>query len=136
MFWNISIEDLKESVRKNFKEVRGTRKIIEGLRQKGYKLGLLSNHVKEWVEYCEEKLSYTSLFDVVSYSFEALVCKPDKEAFKIILHKLQSKPKQTLFIDDQPKNIKTAEELGIKSILFESAPQLKNDLYKFGIKIT
>lgn len=124
----------ENSGEKNFEEIEGTRGIIKSLKKR-YKLGLLSVHAKEWVEYCEEKLSYTSLFDVVSYSFEALVCKPDKKAFKIILDKFQTKPEQVLFIDDSPKNIKTAEELGIASILFQSAPQLKKDLKKFGIKM-
>lgn len=133
--WDLSINEMKTAVRKNFEEIEGTREIIKSLKKR-YKLGLLSVHTKEWVEYCEEKISYTSLFDVVSYSFEALVCKPDKKAFKIILDRLHSKPEQALFIDDSPKNIETAKELGLTSILFQSAHQLKNDLNKFGIKIT
>ncbi len=132
--WSLSVDDLKKAVRKNFEEIEGTREIIKKLRKR-YKLGLLSVHTKEWVEYCEKKLKYTSLFDVICYSFETSVRKPDKRAFKIMLNGLKSRPEESLFIDDSPKNIKAAEELGLMSILFQSAPQLKKDLSKFGIKI-
>lgn len=131
--WSLSIDDLKRAVRKNFEEIEGTREIIKKLRKR-YKLGLLSVHTKEWVEYCEKKLKYTSLFDVVCYSFETSVRKPDKKAFKIMLKSLESRPEESIFIDDSPKNIKAAEELGLMSILFQSAPQLKKDLSKLGIK--
>ncbi len=50
--WNIPVDDLKQAVRKNFKEIKGTREIIEQLKKKGYRLGLLSNHAKEWIAYC------------------------------------------------------------------------------------
>lgn len=130
--WSLSVGDLQKAVRKNFEEIEGTRKIIKKLRKK-YKLGLLSVHTKEWVEYCEKKLGYTSLFDVICYSFETSVCKPDKRAFKIMLNSLKSRPEESIFVDDSPKNIRAAEELGLMSILFQSAPQLKKDLSKLGI---
>lgn len=130
--WKFSIDDLKKAVRKNFKEIAGTREIIKKLKKK-YKLGLLSVHAKEWIEYCEKQLKYTSLFDMVSYSFECTVCKPDKEAFKIILDKLQVKPAEALFIDDFPENTQSAKEIGLATILFQSPIQLKNDLAKLGV---
>lgn len=131
--WNISIEDLKESVRKNFKEVRGTRKIIEELRQKGYKLALLSNHVKEWVEYCELTYNYHKLFHKAIYSYKVGISKPNKEIFQILLKKLKVKPEECLFIDDYIKNIESAQELGMRTIHFTSSKKLKKELKEFNI---
>ncbi|MBI2673090.1 hypothetical protein HYX19_02420 [Candidatus Woesearchaeota archaeon] len=45
--WNVEILHLKKAIRNNFCEIKGTRKIIETLKSKGYKLGLLSDHSKE-----------------------------------------------------------------------------------------
>lgn len=131
--WNISVEDLKELVRKNFKEVKGTRKIIENLRQKGYKLALLSNHVKEWVEYSELIFDYHKLFHHTLYSYQLSLIKPDKDIFIALLKKLQVKPQECLFIDDSIKNIEAARELGMKTIQFISAKKLKKELKKFNI---
>ncbi len=76
--WDVTKDVLKLAVRNNFKEIEGTRTIIEQLRKKGYKLGLLSNHAKEWIVFCEEKFDFEKLFDEVLYSFEIKAIKPDK----------------------------------------------------------
>jgi 2-haloacid dehalogenase len=39
-------------------------------------------------------------------------------------------PEQVLFIDDNLRNIKAAEEIGIQSIHFQSAGQLQGELQK------
>lgn len=131
--WNIPITVLKKAVRDNFTEIDGTRDIIKTLQKKGYKLGLLSVHAKEWVDYCEQKYNYHNLFNAVSYSYESLICKPDKKAFAIILRRLKSKADQCLFIDDNIINTNAAEQMGIKSILFKSPAQLRRDLLSLGI---
>lgn len=133
--WNISIKDLKGAIRKNFKEIKGIRDIIEKLKKKGYKLGLLSNHAKEWVEYCETTYKYTHLFHKTLYSYEVKLSKPDKEIFKLILKKLDVKVEECLYIDDYIKNIETAKELGIKTIHFTSVKDLKERLKKLQIKV-
>jgi len=133
--WNISVEDLKELVRKNFKEVKGTRKIIENLRQKDYKLALLSNHVKEWVEYSELIFDYHKLFHHTFYSYQLNLIKPDKDIFLVLLKKLQVKPQECLFIDDSIKNIEAARGLGMKTIQFISAKELRKSLRAFRIRM-
>ena len=40
----------------------------------------------------------------------------------------QAKPETTLFIDDRPRNLVPARDLGINTILFESASQLRSEL--------
>ena len=132
--WNASPATLRSVVRKNFYEIRGTREIIEGLKAKGFRLGLLSVHGKEWIGYCEDKFDYHKLFDSVEYSFEAGVCKPDRKAYERILRKLGAKPDECLFIDDVSTNLPPAEALGIKTILFGTPAQLKRDLASLGIK--
>lgn len=122
---------MKNAVRKNFKEINGTRKIIEKLKQKGFRLGLLSNNAKEWVEYCEINYKYHKLFDAVLYSCEVGISKPNKDIFKLILKKLKVKPQETLYIDDYIKNINSAKKLGINAIHFITPSDLKKKLREF-----
>ena len=93
-------------------------------------------HAKEWIDYCEEQYGYHELFDSISYSFEAVVSKPNKKAYEIILNKLLLSPSECLFIDDNPKNTEAAEKLGIRSIQFKDATQLKKDLKKLEIRLS
>lgn len=131
--WNVSVDDLKQAVRKNFKEIKGTRKIIEKLKQSGYTLALLSNHAKEWIEYCEGKYTYHKLFHNVTYSYELRLSKPNKKIFNKIFVALQVQPQNCIFIDDNLENLNVAKTLQIKTIQFVSAQLLKSDLKKSGV---
>lgn len=133
--WDISVERMESIVRENFYEIEGTREIIEELKAQGYKLGLLSIHTKEWIEYCDKKFDYQRLFHSVLYSFEAKAMKPEKEVYEMILKRLGSKPSESLFIDDYEKNLVPANKLGLKTILFTDSKTLKMDLASFGIMV-
>ncbi len=131
--WDITISELKKAIRQNFREIKGTRKIIEGLKQKGYKLGLLSNHAKEWIIYCETNYKYQGLFHEVVYSYQAGFSKPHPNIFLFILKKLKVKPEECLFIDDHIKNIESARRLGFNTIHFISPEDLKRKLKELKI---
>lgn len=133
--WKISNERLKSIIRENFREIEGTRQIIEKLKSNGFKLGLISVHGKEWIDYANQKFDYHRLFDSVMYSFEIALSKPDKKAYRLMMEKLDSKPEECIFIDDQQKNLDPAIELGMKAILFKNAGQLEKDLRQMGIQI-
>lgn len=126
--WNITVEELKKLIRQNFHEIDGTRGVLEDLKVRIYKMGLLSVHAKEWIEYCESKFGYHKFFDVVEYSFQDGVCKPDSRAYIHILESLESKPTEALFIDDSATNLATARKLGMTTIQFTNAKKLKEEL--------
>jgi len=133
--WNIKKNELKKIIRKNFKEISGTRNIIKSLKKQNYKLGLISVHAKEWVEFCEKKFKYRNLFKVILYSFNIGLLKDDKISFQKVIKSLNSKPKETTFIDDSLDNIHTANKLGIIGIRFFTPKKLILDLEKLGIII-
>jgi putative hydrolase of the HAD superfamily len=121
-------EYLKEHIRANFREIEGTREIIIELKKLGYKMAILSIHGREWVDYLEKKFNFHKLFDVHSFSYNEGVSKPHPTAFQRVLQKLNAKPEECLFIDDNKENIAAAEALGIKSILFTNAADLQDNL--------
>jgi len=132
----LSVDFMKSLVRGGFVEVPGTREIIEGLRSKNYalKLGLLSDHAKEWIEYIEARHSFLSLFDAKIYSFQSGHTKLTPESFKYALKKLGSNPEKTLFIDDRSPNLEVALLAGIKHLHhFVNASALKKELANFRI---
>jgi 2-haloacid dehalogenase len=59
--------------------------------------------------------------------------KPTPEFYQILLDRYNVKPEESLFIDDNYRNILAAEKLGINSIHFTSPEQLKEELLKRGI---
>ncbi len=133
--WKLSTEQVKGIIRENFVEIEGTREIIEKLKSHGFQLGLLSVHGREWIEHCNNKYGYHKLFHSTLYSFENGISKPDRGAYEGILKRLGAKPQDCLFIDDKEENLLAAEKIGIKTILFKNAEQLKRDLRNFSIAL-
>jgi HAD superfamily hydrolase (TIGR01509 family) len=133
--WNIAIRHFKKAIRNNFEEIEGTRQIIEKLKEKGFKLGLLSDHSREWINHCNNKFDYHKLFHSTQYSFEVECCKTDKKAFELMLKKLSENPENCLFVDDSEKNISTAKSIGLNTIQFKNPEQLKKELVSFSITI-
>ncbi len=56
--------------------------------------------------------------------------KNDPQAYKIIAQKLNKKPNEIIFIDDQEENIQAAKEAGLKTALYKDLEQLKFELKK------
>lgn len=131
----ISVAYLKRSFRKNIKEIPGSRKLIIKLKKNKYRLGLLSDHAREWINYIEKKFLYACLFDEIYYSFDAGTKKNEGKIFKIMLDRMGSIPKETLFIDDSKTNIKIAKKIGIKCIRFTDSKNLIKKFQKFNISI-
>lgn len=133
--WGLDTESLKNVIRTNFTEVQGTRKIIERLRTNGYKVGLLSDHAREWADFCNSKFNHHDLFDAYVYSFDVGATKKTDKGFIEIISRLKASPAQCLFIDDVESNIVMAKSLGMQAIQFHNADQLRFDLKTLGIEV-
>lgn len=57
---------------------------------------------------------FYNTFHQVYYSYKMGLIKPDKAIFEQVLQLEKIEPEQTLFIDDNAKNIKAAKELGLR----------------------
>ncbi|HDS09198.1 MAG TPA: HAD family hydrolase [Firmicutes bacterium] len=94
-------------------------KVIKDLRRKGYKIGIISNSDGRLVNQLKS-LKVWDLFDLVIDSREVGVEKPDPEIFRLALKKLKVDPAETVYVGDiYSIDIKPAQKLGIKAILFD-----------------
>jgi 2-haloacid dehalogenase len=59
--------------------------------------------------------------------------KPFPEFYRLLLNRYEVKTEEALFIDDNLRNVKAAEELGIRSVHFQSPEQLKTALEEMGL---
>ncbi|HEY9160799.1 MAG TPA: HAD family phosphatase [Desulfomonilia bacterium] len=113
--------------------IADTIEIMNTLKYNGHSLFCLSNMHKESIDYLEKTYSFLNAFKGVVVSCRINLVKPDPKIFKHILSIYNLEPAQTLFIDDSPANTESAENLGIKSILFRNAAQCLNDLASMGL---
>ena len=75
------------------------------------------------------------LFDVEIFSCNSKIDaeKPGTKIYRQCLKALGLKANECVFIDDSRKNVAAARKLGMKSIHFKDARQLKAKLGKIGI---
>ncbi len=105
--------------------------LIESLKDKGYKTGILSNNSKENAEVMRR--DFASYFDVIHVSAETGFVKPEPAAFRHFADALGVELTGLVFIDDAENSLKTARECGFQDILFTDYAHLKSSLKKLDI---
>jgi len=117
---------------KHFKKNEGLYKLAYKLKEKGYRIGILSD---QWYLSKEALILQKDIegFRPVIVSCDVGLRKPNPDIYKLLLKKLRLPPNNVLFIDNRAWNLKPANELGIKTILFENNEQLVKILIGKGI---
>ena len=105
------------------------------LKKLGLKTGIFSNSNSILRERLKE-LDLLKLADVLVISGEIGYQKPHKEAFQVLFEKLKLRPGEVVFIDDTPRSLEKADEIGYIPILFKNNEQLKADLRAMGINLS
>ena len=114
--------------------IHGTVEVFKKIKeQKNYNIYALTNWSAETFPKALQIFEFLHWFDGRVVSGEEMTRKPYKDIYDIILSRFNIIPEQTLFIDDNLKNIIAAKELGIHCIHFKSPEQLKEELYNYGI---
>ena len=140
-FWEIMAHSLKmnrHKLRKNCLKRPKIRKavfMIIGKLKKQYLVGLLSNHIEDWLEERISEYGLNKLFDVIVTSYGSRKAKPDIKIYEEILKKMNVKGKECVYIEDSERNLPPAKKLGIKTVLFKNTKQLKKELVNYGVKL-
>jgi len=103
------------------------------LKQRGLLTAILSNMGDDVLASVEREFSWIDRFDVLVWSCELGVVKPNPELYRHALNQLGTQPEETLFIDDKRPNVEAAQALGIQAIQFSSVEQLRQDLIAAGL---
>lgn len=98
--------------------IPATESLIEDLKGAGYRLFVLSNMSKDYIEFLR-KLSVFQHFEGEIISCEVNLIKPEKEIYQLLLDTYNLDPKQTMFIDDRVENVEAAATLGIAPFHFD-----------------
>jgi len=98
------------------------------LKSKGKNLYVLSNFHEHAFNYIRTRYSFFELFDGMVISYQVKLLKPEKEIYNLLIENYNLIPEQTIFIDDSLENVKAAEEVGIKGILYLNSEELYKQL--------
>ena len=97
-----------------------------------YKIYGLTNWSAETIPILYRRFPIFNDFDGIVVSGQEKLIKPDYKIYEILLNRYNLKAQNTIFIDDNIKNINAAKELGLYAIQFDNPQQLKQELKTIG----
>ncbi|RWY52358.1 HAD family hydrolase [Mucilaginibacter gilvus] len=112
----------------------GTVEIFKELKESGkYRIYALTNWSAETFPLAQQKFEFLNWFDGIVVSGAEKMRKPAPEFYQILLDRYNVNPQESLFIDDNYRNILAAEKMGINCIHFTSSEKLREELVAKGI---
>ena len=114
--------------------IHETVELFRELKEKdSYKMYALTNWQEGLFDIALVRYNFLHWFDGRVVSGEEKTRKPFPDFYHVLLNRYQVNPSEAIFIDDNLRNVKAAEGLGINSIHFQSTGQLRMDLEKLNI---
>src|SRR5438552_4730220 len=102
---------------------------------KKYFLATINNEILELNVYRLEHFDLRNHFSVFFSSCFLGLWKPYEAIFLMCLHVTQQAPANCVFIDDREVNLDCPRELGINTIMFRDATQLRSELRELGVEL-
>ena len=115
--------------------IAGMAELIRELKEKGYKIYLLSNASVDLRKYFH-RIPGSECFDGLMVSAEEHLLKPQHEIYHTLYSRFRLDPSRCLFIDDSPANIEGAICTGMEGIIFRGdVARLRRELVQKGIDV-
>ncbi len=114
----------------------GIYELIEALKKKGLKIGVVSNKAHEMALKVVEKLFPEKTFDTVYGKIEGFPTKPDSALTLRVIAEMGVKPEETVFIGDSGMDAKTAVNAGCRGIGVLWGFRTRNELIENGADFT
>lgn len=101
---------------------------IKDLKERGYQVLYLSNMSEYVMGEAPDAFDFLEHMDGGVFSCDVKLIKPDPAIYQVICDKYDLNPAECIFIDDNAANIKSANEFGLNTVLFESYEQAHAEL--------
>jgi putative hydrolase of the HAD superfamily len=96
---------------------------LRNVRERGYRLAICTNNVREWAPRWQAMIPVKELFDVVVDSAFVGARKPEPEIYRVTLDRLGVGAEAAVLIDDVQENCAGARALGLGAIWFQDTEQ-------------
>ncbi|MFW0785149.1 HAD family phosphatase [Gordonia sp. CPCC 206044] len=107
---------------------RAVRDLVFRVREAGYRVGILTNNVREWEPYWRAMVALDDHVDVIVDSYDVGVRKPDSAIFDLAAERIGVGPSSAVLIDDLAENCAAARSAGWGAVQFVDNRTLHTDL--------
>lgn len=123
--WRIKPETIRRFRNHFFSKRHLNRQLVRFMNElhKNYQLGILSNAGDQSRSLMTDVFHLDQVVDEIIISAEEGVIKPDAAIYQIAMARLETKPEDSLFVDDYDKNVEAAVDFGMEAIHFKDNEQ-------------
>jgi putative hydrolase of the HAD superfamily len=111
---------------KNFNP--GTLELMEDIKARGFKLGILSNMPFDFLDWLKTELPVFHKVDLALFSCELALIKPENKIYEILAERLGCNFENIVFFDDMRENIDAANALGIRGFVWKNVEEARSEL--------
>ncbi len=105
--------------------------LMREVKKRGFRMGLLTNNVREWEPLWRSMLPVDEIFEVVVDSGFVGCRKPDREIYDLTLERMGDPlAEECLFIDDTDVNCDAARALGMSAVHYRYNEQAISEIRK------
>lgn len=107
------------------------------LKEQGYRIVLLSNtnpYMMDWAlsnDFDGDGHSLKFYFDELYMSFQVKLMKPNDLFYRHVLRKEKLFPQECLFVDDGPRNVAAASQMGIQTFCPKNGTDWTKEIYEY-----
>jgi len=137
---NISFDDFiarrEKILRDLISEIKftpGAKEFLSYVKDKGFKVGLVTSSFKDFTESLLENLGLKGFFDVVITADDVKRSKPDPEPYLLALNKLNLLPDECIAIEDSIYGVISAKTAGINVIAVLTGVNTRRELKGLGV---
>jgi putative hydrolase of the HAD superfamily len=130
-----SMEEFKQYMRAQSAPFPETIELTRSLTRTGrYRLMTINNESDELNRYRLEHFGLRDIFITFFSSCWVGVLKPARRIYEVALAMSQAAPENSVFIDDRERNLEPARTLGMRTIRYTDAAQLRQELASLGVR--
>lgn len=129
---------IPEVFSKSIKPIKSVIKLLNKCAKNNHELFILSNLDSDTLNCIKNSKKTNKIFKYfeannIVISADVGLIKPDPSIYNYVINNYKLDPNDCIFIDDQIENVITAQNIGIKAILFKNSCQLKRELKRINI---
>ena len=115
--------------------VPGSEQLVRDLVDAGVRTLGLTNWSAETFHLAEPAAPAIGLLEDVLVSGSVGIAKPDERIFRLLVDRFDLTPETTVFADDSPANTAAAARIGLQTVTFTSAQDLRLELLARGVAL-
>ncbi len=100
-----------------------------------YRIYALTNWSAETFPKALERFDFLKWFEGIIVSGKEHLKKPDHAIYELLVRRYQINTENSIFIDDNQRNVDASNSYGLPAIKFDSAEKLRLDLIEMGIEL-